>query len=46
MAAGLVNLWLNDVRSIRDKHADPLRQLRGKETINRLVELNVVRQVR
>jgi len=45
-AAGLVNLWLNDVRSIRDKHADTLRQLRGKETINKLVELNVVRQVR
>ncbi|GAB4822933.1 hypothetical protein N2152v2_009979 [Parachlorella kessleri] len=42
---GLVNLWLNDVRSIRDKHADTLRQLRGKDTINKLVELNVVRQV-
>ncbi len=44
--AGLVNLWIQDVRSIRDKHADTLRQLKGTEPVDKLVELNVVRQVR
>lgn len=43
--AGLVNLWIQDIRSIRDKHADTLRSLQGKEQVDRLVEYNVVRQV-
>jgi hypothetical protein len=46
MSAGLVNLWINDIRDTRDKHAPALLSLGSTpERVNMLVELNVMRQV-
>ena len=44
--AGLVNLWITDIRDTRDKHVDVLRRLKGDAQVDKLVELNVMRQVR
>lgn len=43
--AGLVNLWIQDIRDTRDKNIEALRQLRGPQQVDKLVELNVMRQV-
>lgn len=43
--AGLVNLWIQDIRDTRDKNIEVLRKLRGPEQVDKLVELNVMRQV-
>lgn len=45
--AGLVNLWINDIRDIRNTNADMLMKLadQPKRQWDTLVELNVVRQV-
>ncbi|KAL4450540.1 hypothetical protein ABPG77_000896 [Micractinium sp. CCAP 211/92] len=42
---GLVNLWIQDIRDTRDKNIEVLRKLRGPEQVDKLVELNVMRQV-
>ncbi|GAB4813910.1 hypothetical protein N2152v2_000956 [Parachlorella kessleri] len=42
---GLVNLWITDIRDTRDKHVDVLRRLKGDAQVDKLVELNVMRQV-
>lgn len=43
---GLVNLWIQDIRDERDCHAEELRSFKSSEDrVNRLVELNVMRQV-
>ena len=45
-AASLVNLWVADVRDTRNLNLETLASLEGAaEKVNRLVELNVVRQV-
>jgi carbonic anhydrase len=45
-SAGLVNLWIQDIRDVRDNNVDALRALPSAEArVNRLVELNVMRQV-
>ncbi|KAI7838875.1 hypothetical protein COHA_007341 [Chlorella ohadii] len=41
----IVNLWIQDIRDTRDKNIEILRKLRGPEQIDKLVELNVMRQV-
>lgn len=46
LPAGLVNLWIQDIRDTRDKSIEVLRKLRGPEQVDKLVELNVMRQVR
>lgn len=45
LPAGLVNLWIQDIRDTRDKNIEVLRKLRGPEQVDKLVELNVMRQV-
>jgi hypothetical protein len=40
-----VNLWIQDIRDTRDKNIEALRQLRGPQQVDKLVELNVMRQV-
>ena len=41
-----MNLWINDIRDTRDKHAPALLSLGSTpERVNTLVELNVMRQV-
>nr|AXF41553.1 carbonic anhydrase CAH1510 [Chlorella sp. ArM0029B] len=42
---GLVNLWIQDIRDTRDKNCEALRKLQGPEQVDKLVELNVMRQV-
>eukprot|EP00887_Chlorella_sp_A99_P005685 scaffold1.g5685.t1 len=42
---GLVNLWINDIRDTRNKNTRLLRALKGDAQVNKLVELNVIRQV-
>lgn len=42
---GLVNLWIQDIRDTRDKNIEVLRKLQGAEQVDKLVELNVMRQV-
>ena len=43
---GLVNLWIHDIRDVRDKNVDVLRaQPTMKAREAKLVELNVMRQV-
>jgi len=44
-APGLVNMWISDIKDTRNKHAEELSKLQGSAQINRLVELNAVRQV-
>lgn len=41
----MVNLWLQDIRATRDEHIESLRRLRTEARVDRLVELNVMRQV-
>ena len=44
--AGLVNLWIQDIRDVRDKHVDELMALRTiNERWDKLVELNIMQQV-
>ena len=43
--AGLVNLWIQDIRDTRDRNIEVLRRLQGAEQVDKLVELNVLRQV-
>lgn len=43
--AGLVNLWVSDIRDIRDRHADELREYLGDDRVDKLCELNVLHQV-
>eukprot|EP00887_Chlorella_sp_A99_P004090 scaffold23.g4090.t1 len=42
---GVVNLWINDIRDTRNKNTRVLRALKGDAQVNKLVELNVIRQV-
>ncbi|PSC73476.1 carbonic anhydrase [Micractinium conductrix] len=42
---GLVNLWIQDIRDTRDRNIEVLRRLQGAEQVDKLVELNVLRQV-
>ena len=45
-SGGLVNLWIQDIRGVRDTHVDTLLAIPpGEERVNKLVELNVMRQV-
>jgi carbonic anhydrase len=45
-SSGLVNLWIQDIRDVRDKNVEVLRELRTQtERVDKLVELNVMRQV-
>lgn len=45
-AAGLVSLWVQDIRDTRDRNVEALRQLPpGRAQADRLVEMNVLRQV-
>lgn len=32
---GIVNLWISDVRAVRDQHADELKKLSGDAQVNR-----------
>ena len=44
---GLVDHWLHPVREVRDAHAEELGRIAGeKARLDRLCELNVIRQVR
>lgn len=44
--AGLVSLWVQDIRDTRDRNVEALRQLPpGRAQADRLVEMNVLRQV-
>jgi carbonic anhydrase len=44
--AGLVNLWIQDIREVRDKNAEELIGIEsGEERWKKLVELNIVQQV-
>lgn len=42
---GLTNLWISDIKETRNKHAEELGKLEGDAQMNRLTELNAVRQV-
>lgn len=43
---GLVNLWIQDIRDVRDNNVDTLMAMsQGMDRVNKLVELNVMRQV-
>ncbi|GAB4818673.1 hypothetical protein N2152v2_005719 [Parachlorella kessleri] len=42
---GLLNLWLADIREVRNKNQGLLRSVEGEARVDRLVELNVMRQV-
>ena len=41
---GLVNLWISDIRECRNQHCDELSELPLDDQIDRLCELNVMRQ--
>mmetsp|Transcript_26981 Transcript_26981/g.58994 ORF Transcript_26981/g.58994 Transcript_26981/m.58994 type:complete len:341 (+) Transcript_26981:274-1296(+) len=41
---GLVNCWISDIRECRNQHRDELRALSSSEQVDRLCELNVMRQ--
>ncbi|KAK9808649.1 hypothetical protein WJX72_001245 [[Myrmecia] bisecta] len=41
----LVNLWIADIRDVRNRHEDELKEHKGTDQVNKLVELNVLRQV-
>lgn len=43
--AGVVNLWLADIRDTRNAHSDGLKGLSDDEKWDKMCELNVVRQV-
>ncbi|KAG2500833.1 hypothetical protein HYH03_001595 [Edaphochlamys debaryana] len=40
----LVNCWISDIRECRNQHRDELMQLSGVAQVDRLCELNVLRQ--
>lgn len=42
---GLANLWIQDIRDTRDKNIEALRHMDPKAQADKLVELNVMRQV-
>lgn len=42
---GLVNLWIQDIRDTRDRHVVLLHQLHGEARVDKLVELNTLKQV-
>lgn len=43
---GMVNLWIQDIRDVRDKHADVLHKMPDHEhKVTKLAELNVIQQV-
>lgn len=44
-AQGVTNLWIQGIRECRNDHADLLRDMPFDEQYDRLVELNVVKQV-
>lgn len=44
-AGGLVNLWIQDIRDTRDRNINELQHYRGIDQVNKLAELNVLRQV-
>ena len=41
---GLVNCWISDIRECRNQHHAELKALKEDEQIDRLCELNVMRQ--
>ncbi|KAL0019673.1 hypothetical protein WJX79_001937 [Trebouxia sp. C0005] len=41
----LTNLWISDIKETRNKHAEALGKLEGDAQMNRLTELNAIRQV-
>ncbi|GAX79814.1 hypothetical protein CEUSTIGMA_g7254.t1 [Chlamydomonas eustigma] len=43
-AQGFVNCWINDIRECRDQHHDELKALSPEGQLDRLCELNVMRQ--
>ena len=43
-APGLVNLWISDIRECRNQHCEELSELPLNDQIDRLCELNVMRQ--
>ena len=43
---GLVDHWLHPIREVYAEHRDELEALHDHERIDRLIELNVMRQVR
>jgi carbonic anhydrase len=43
---GLIDHWLHPIREIYDVHRETLERLDGKARLNKLCELNVIRQVR
>jgi carbonic anhydrase len=43
---GLVDHWLHPIRELEHDHLAELAHLRGADRLNRLCELNVIRQVR
>lgn len=45
LRAGLVNLWIQDIRDTRDRYIDELSGLTGDAQVNKLAEFNVLRQV-
>lgn len=45
LPAGLFSLWIQDIRDTRDRNVEALRKVTGTAQEDRLVELNVLRQV-
>ena len=45
LPAALANLWIQDVRDTLEKNVEALRCLNGPARANKLVDLNVMRQV-
>ena len=43
---GFVDQWLTNIRKVRDKHSKQLDEIKKVIQLNRLCELNVMRQVR
>lgn len=41
---GLVNCWISDIRECRNQHAEELGELQFQDQVDRLCELNVMRQ--
>lgn len=42
---GLVNLWITDIREVRDENTEVLKSLSGDDQWRKLVDLNALRQV-
>ncbi|KAK9814570.1 hypothetical protein WJX72_008004 [[Myrmecia] bisecta] len=43
--SGLVNLWISDIRDVRNANETQLRELDAHDQLDRLCELNVIRQL-